>query len=54
LPKHLKNHDISNAAGLIGIIPEGETKASIGTSVEFTGMIPSSTISTEYERATSK
>jgi hypothetical protein len=55
LPKHLTNQDIlSNAVGFIGIIQDGETRASIRTSVELTGMIPSSMICTEYERATSK
>jgi hypothetical protein len=45
---------LSNAAGLIGIMPEDVTRASIGTSVELTGMMPSSRIWTEYESATSK
>jgi len=45
---------LCNAAALIGMTPEDKTRASIGTSVELTGMTPSSIICTEYERATSK
>ena len=45
---------LPNAAGLIGIMPEDVTRASTGTSVELSGMMPSSRICTEYESATSK
>lgn len=47
-------YTLSSAAGLIGIMPDDVTRASIGTSVELTGMMPSSRICTEYESATSK
>lgn len=38
----------------MGIKPLGDTRASTGTSFGVTGITPSSTICTEYDRATAK
>lgn len=43
---------LSVIAGLMGITPDGETSASIGTSVGVTGITPSSVICSEYDSAT--
>lgn len=38
----------------MGIMPEGETRASMGTSLGVIGITSSSKICTEYERATAQ
>lgn len=38
----------------MGIAPDGDTRASTGTSVGVTGIIPSSKICKEYDSATAK
>ena len=45
---------LSKAAALMGITPDGDTRASTGMSFGVADMIPSSMICKEYDRATAK